>query len=296
MNVQEMRDGLGLRLNDAAEKVFTGKYKHQALSNGQIIVAHLLNNGYLTELETLDSNESATSGSVAFSNLSESVLRGAGGILNIKNYNGKHCAMLNFPGDLKDNENSYLAGDTRQPKAWIFEEAVKLYPTTLTAIDAYYMKMPSPLLHPFVIGQDLPYTTNFTIDADQEIVATNNYYNNAPIWSISNSSYHIITAFVGSTLGVTVSPATGGTFGDNQTFYFVPTKDHDFHLTNLDAVTCDLDASLHDLVVTFAEAECWKMKREHDRSRAALNKAVDTVNTLNENYEAAEGIGTQGRR
>ncbi len=294
-NVLEMLDGLGLRLTDAPSKVFTGKHKHEALSNGQIIVAQLLNNGYLTELEVLDEAEAVSSGAVNFSNLSNSVLRGSGGILNVKNTNGKQCAMINFPEDIKDDENSLRKGSPRQPKAWVFSEAIRLLPTSLTNIDAYYMKMPSPLLHPFAITGASPSLTDFEIDSGQNIVETNDYYIGAPVWLINKQSYHVITAFAGATRDVTVSPAFVGDLAA-ETLYFAPTGKRDFHLTNLEAVTSDLNASLDDLIVTFAEAECWAMARELDRKRAALKKAADTIVTLNEDFKQADGIGLQGRR
>lgn len=296
MYVQDMMDSLGLRLEDPESRKFTGKYKWIALTNAVNLIANVLNDHYLTELETKDASETVTSNVVDFSNLSNKVLRGAEGIVTVKNTNGLMCTIVP-PRQLKRLENSKLAGSTQNPLVWLYGEAIRCL-QTLTAIDVSYLKVPSPLMHPFTIdyvGASPGSGTEFVFDDAQGIVETDDYYNGAVIFYISTNEYLVITDYTGATRQVTVAPQSVNSFDTGDTVYFVPTKDHDFHLTNLDAVECDLDPSLHDLVVTFAEVECWKMSRQLDRANAALGKAIDTIKTLNENYEAAVGLGTQGR-
>lgn len=296
MNALQMLNSLGLRIEDPESQKFTDSYKLRALENAQIMVAHLFNNAYLTELEYENAGESVSSGAVSFANLTHDVLRGGEGILNVKNTSGLYAALLNWR-HLKKTENSFLEASTHNPMYWIFSKSVRVLPSALTNIDVKYLKTPSPLMHPFAIVQStdpVPSATTFEISADQEVDETDDFYNDAVIYCIGKTSYHVMTDYIGATRTVTVEPAAGENFG-NDTIYFVPTKDHDFHLTNLDAVTCDLDPSTHDLVVIFGEMECWKMANDLVRAQKALDKAVLTIMSLNEHYEAPVGIGTKGR-
>ncbi len=294
MNVLKMLSSLGLRIEDPESQKFTDSYKLRALENAQVMVAHLFNNAYLTELEHEDAGEAVSSGAVSFDNLAHDVLRGAEGILNIKNTNGLYAALLNWR-HLKKTENVFLEASTRNPMYWIFSKSVRVLPSTLANIDVKYLQTPSPLMHPFgCVAHGTPSGDQFTGNASQELSTAVTYYDDAPIYRISTGEYFIITGYDGAALEFTVEP-TGGTNWGTETFYFVPTKDHDFHLTNLDAVTCDLDPSIHDLVVTFAEMECWKMANDLTRAQNALDKAILTIGSLNDNYEAPTGIGTQGR-
>lgn len=302
MYVDDMLDILGLRMEDAEEQRFTGRFKWRALNNGQYFIANVLNNHYLTQLEVLDSNETVSSDKVAFSGLTYDVLRGSEGIINVKNHSGKYCTII--PSwQLKRTQNGKIAGSTRNPLVWLFDEAVRCL-QTLTALDVYYLKTPSPLMHPFTFAAaGTPAANAFAIDDSQGIAETDDYYNDAPVYIITENGdidgvpfYDIATDYTGTSREIEVSQSNaGGNYGAG-TFYFVPTKDHDFHLTNLDAVTCDLDPSLHELVITFAEVECWKMARQLDRAASALESGIDIIKGLNEAYKAAEGIGTQGRK
>lgn len=295
MTVQDMMASLGLRLEDPESREYTGKYKWFALTNAVNLVANALNDHYLTELEAKDASETVTSNAVAFSGLSHKVLRGTEGIVTVKNTNGRMCTIIP-PRQLKRLENPKHAGSRQNPLVWLFGEAIRCL-QTLTVIDVSYMRVPSPLMHPFQItyvGAGNYSDTEFAFLVGQGIVETDGYYKGF-IYYRGTNSYHVITNYTGATRQVTVAPAAAVNFDDGDTVYFVPTKDYDFHLTNLDAVTCDLDPSLHDLVVTFAEVECFKMARKLDRANAALGKAIDTIKTLNENYEAAVGLGTKGR-
>jgi len=288
MNVQEMIDMLALRLEDPQKAKFPDKLKHLTLSNSQVLVANLAANEYLTQLEVLDTNESATSGVIALSGLTYKPLRGTEGIQNVKNYSGLYCTMLNW-NDLKKTENSILAGSTKNPLAWLFSEAIRLMPTSLTAADVYYRKQPTPLL--FANTTYAPSEGAFFIYDDVNdygYSTVDDYYKGAVIYFLNDNSYHIITGYTGETKVVEYSPSgTPATAG----FYFIPTDKHDFHLTYLEGVTCDLDSQLHNAVVYLAEAECWAMANEMDRATGALQKGIDEISALNAIVEQVKGVG-----
>lgn len=296
MTVQQMIDLLAMRLEDPAKKRFTDKFKHRTLETAQMLVANLVDDGYLTDLETEDTNETVTSGVMNLSGLTYNVLRGTEGILNVKNYSGLYCSLLNWD-DLKKTENTFLTGSTRNPMAWLFAQAVRTLPTSLSSIDVKYLKVPDPLLYPFVTD----YTgaspggtgTEFKCDdgATYGFSTTDDYYNNAPIYMKDYTAYHLITDYTGSSYTFTISPSSDTNFDGDETFYFVPANHHDFHLTYMEGVTCDLDAQLHNAVVYFAEAECWAMANELNRATSALEKAIQDISDLNSTVKQIDGIG-----
>jgi len=289
MTVQEMIDVLGNRLEDPQRRKFTDKLKHRTLSNAQVLVANLAADEYLTQLEAIESNATATSGVIATSGLTYKPLRGTEGILNVKNYSGLYCAMLNW-SDLKKTENSYLAPSVRNPMAWLFSEAVRLLPSTLAAADVYYRKQPTPLLYAFPAEGIAPPSGTITVaeGATYDLVETDDYYNDSVIFITADSSYHVVTAYVATTFEFTIEPIDPLA---PTSFYFVPTDKHDFQLTHLSGVTCDLDVQLHNAVVCFAESECWAMANEMQRAGDALQKGIEEIKALNAAKEGAKGVG-----
>lgn len=59
------------------------------------------------------------------------------------------------------------------------------------------------------------------------------------------------------------------------------------------ATECELNVSLHQLVVDFAEAQLWKMANNLDQANGAQKNAYDQIQALNARYEAEKprGIG-----
>ena len=60
---------------------------------------------------------------------------------------------------------------------------------------------------------------------------------------------------------------------------------------------CELDESLHDVVVSLAESQLWKMDGKADRANSALESGMAFIKALNERYaiEKPQGVGTYGR-
>lgn len=298
MNISEMSNLLALRLEDAAGVTFTQSKRLKLLNNAQLTLAQLIHSSYLTELEVLEEGLTATAGVYALSSLQNDVLRGGEGIIKVKinGTGGKYCTEIDMKS-IKRTENTFLAGGINNPLYYIFQNNIYVSNgETNPVIDILYLKIPSVLLHAFTVDSvDIGSpTTMFTILAGDNPSAVNDYYNNAVIYALGTDklSYHVITDYIGATKTITVSPAAAGIFTTGETFYFLT---HDFDLTELDQVTCNLNESLHELTVTLAEAEGWGMDMQFARRQAALNSALDEVKTLNERYEKAEGIGIQNR-
>jgi len=308
MNVSEMINELGARLEDADENQFTASFKLLQLNNAQRKLAHLLVDEYLTELEVFETltasatgligmDGSGTEGTDTSTATPHKVLRGAEGILKVaSNVSGLFATRLPIR-DLKKKENTYYAASAANPLYYVFENNIYVKPAAATKWDIYYQKVPTSLLCSFGIASIAADT--ITADGDQGLEETADYYNNAVIYCPTAGRYFIITADDGS-LGFTVTPNPAAVSADetepivtaSDTFYFLT---HDFDQTSLDSVTCDLNPSLHELVVSFAEAGCWKMGNKLDRAKATLEMSLMEVAALNDRYKVESGMGIGSR-
>jgi len=142
----EMVGNLGLRTEDPAESVFTLSAKLDALNLAQKGVINMLDNAYLSELETIASNKTATTGDIystcAYSEAfgvtvqAQPIRNGIRAVYD--NTNTKWCTMIE-PGDIKRLENSYLKGTVANPVAFIFDETVYIQPKTCVSVDIWYL-------------------------------------------------------------------------------------------------------------------------------------------------------------
>tara|TARA_R110001592_G_scaffold27006_1_gene100544 strand:+ start:589 stop:1257 length:669 start_codon:yes stop_codon:yes gene_type:complete len=60
------------------------------------------------------------------------------------------------------------------------------------------------------------------------------------------------------------------------------------------SVACELNASLHDMIVDLAEAECWRIDNNVNRSEVARKSAMDSLTMLNTRYETEKPTGVNG--
>ena len=303
MDVREMMDNLGLRVEDATGSTFTDAMKLKALTNGQNKAAAFLHNNYLDELRVKESNKSLASNILAFSGLKYRVLRGEQGILKVKVRNGKYATRLDLV-DLKKTENSLLASSDQNPLYYVFQQKIEML-HSVSAIDVWYMRLPNPLLYMFTMtATGTPSATKFIGDDDQGLSASDNAYGGSAstdtdrsvIYCIETNTYHVVTNYVGVSRTFTVSPGLvygSAKFVTGYSFMFLT---HDFDKLNLDGVYPDLNPSLHELMLTFAEGELWRMDKQPERATAAQKDALAQVEVLNAKYVQAEGIGTKGRK
>jgi len=292
MTLEDMVDLLGLRLEDAEEKKFTAGFKIQALNNAQIKLANMLLNPYLTELQVLATSQTATTGVLAIDDiLAYDVLRGSEGILNVKISSGKYFHKIDLT-DLKKTENSFLNAATDNPLYYVFQNRLYVLPTSITTVDVLYLKIPAHLDNSFtcVAVPDTPTPSTFIGDDSQSLSAVNDHYNNTVIWSDEYSSYHVVTGYAGASRTFTVGPGATDAFG-NSTFKFVTDGFEELRTSN---VTSELNSSLHELVVSLAEAESWAMDSDQERRKTAQASVLDEVRALNAAYRKADGIGTKG--
>lgn len=135
---------LGLRLEDPAESVFTKQAKVDAINTAQKTIVNMVDNGYLTELETILDNQALTDGKYAYLGLISPV---RGGIIGVYDEtNDKWCTMIE-PGDVKRLENTYLSGDTTNPVAYNFNSTIYVKPTTVANVDVWYLKAPDDFVY-----------------------------------------------------------------------------------------------------------------------------------------------------
>ena len=164
MTGTDMVDMLGLRLEDPAEASFTSATKIKAINIAQRTVVNLIDNAYLTELQSIDAYtlhatngftaNALASGASTFSSLGVDPIRG--GVIAVKGYNktgaeGSYViSSLGFanmiePQDVKRLENSYLAGSTSNVVAYVFKESLYVEPTTVEAVDIWFLKNPTDI-------------------------------------------------------------------------------------------------------------------------------------------------------
>lgn len=293
MNVNEQLDLLALRIEDADNVTFTDPLKLRTLNNAEKKIVQHLNPAYLTELQITEESVTATSGIIEISSLLNNVLRGAEGIVAVKIHGGLVSTLFDIK-DAKKFENAFLTGSKQNPVHMVFQNQIVISAgVNSPVVDVSYLKMPTDLRYQFNCdASSTPADTTFIAAAAQGLDGADDYYNKAVIYSLEHLSYHVITDFAASLLEFTVEPAAAGNFTDNQEFIFLT---HDFDMLKLDGVTSDLNPSLHELVVTLAESECWGMDRKLDRRKSALEVAMLEIEKLNSIYKKAEGLGTKGR-
>lgn len=138
-----MLSTLGLRLEDPEESSFTQSAKLDSLNIAQRSVVNLVHNAYLTDLQVIDADKNMSAGALAFTGLTSVPIRN--GIVAVKVNNGKWATMVE-PTDLKRLENTYLAGSTSNPVAYVFTEKIYVEgPSATSPIDVWYLKAPTAI-------------------------------------------------------------------------------------------------------------------------------------------------------
>ena len=293
MDTATMMNMLGYRIGDADTNLFTNPFRVKSLNKAQTQMAQLLHPNYLTELEALDTNNTLSNNCVLMSSLDYDVLGGAEGILAVKVYGGKYCKRISMQ-ELKKIENTYYAGCSDNPLYYIFQNRIYVLPTATTAIDIYYLRKPTDLVYPLNADQaDAGASTSkFDGRSADGLSATNDLYNNAPIFHDQTDSYHIVSDYVGADVEFTITPVASTNLLENQEFFFLLNHFDTLTKTNFNGAMSDLNPALHEIIVSFAEAYCWALNANKDRYDIALNNAKMEIEVLNSRYTKAQGIGT----
>jgi len=295
MNVQDAMNQLGLRVEDADKKKFPEKLRREVLEYSQIKIANMLHNAYLTELEYIDESVKATGGILALSALTYKVLRGAEGILKVKLNGGKYCNRLDL-SDLKRIENAYLEGTDDNPLYYVFQNTIYVFCTqTDPVIDVYYLRLPSSLYYPFETT-GMGSTSEFTVSYFSTTY-NDDYFNGSLVYLFSPDKvllgYYVVTDYTETGNIVTISPNAVDDIQLGHHVYFLLHPTVDVQLIGLSDVEFELNESLHDLVIDYAESELWKITAAIDRRNSSLEKVITQIKSLNDKYRIAEGIGTK---
>jgi len=147
MTGNEMLSTLGLRLEDPSESSFTQAAKLDALNIAQKSVVNLIHNAYLGELQVIDESKTMTANAIDISvngDLSEEVMRN--GIIAVYDATDDvWCTMID-PGDQKRLENSYLAGSTTNPVAYVFSDTLFVDgPGPTDNVDVWFLRSPADI-------------------------------------------------------------------------------------------------------------------------------------------------------
>jgi len=296
MNTHELIDMLALHVEDPEKRNFTNPFKVTALNNGVMKVVQELRTDYLTELQYIKTGVTVTAGATAAltsSLLDYNVLRGGDGVIAVKDAGtGTWMHRITFQslGKLK---NQYLAGTKDNPLYYVFDNKIYVQPTTITSIDVYFLRQPSTLLHKFTASGGSQTTVTST---NTDLSETEDIYNDTVIYNITTDAYFVVNdyAFSSPTATFTVDDPGGGTAAAAGNECVLLT--HDFDSLTIPGIACDLNLSIQELAVMFAEAECWQMDRQIDRWKTAFEAVNARIKVLNDRYEAVQGIGTLGEK
>ena len=151
----QMNDQLGLYLNklnyrfdesktlvDRSPHEFTKLERDLMLNRAQRKVVSLTVIDYFARLNTLDSDQTVTSGACALSKLTKTPIYNPWGILGIKTNHGKFCEYLKFH-EYKALINDGKAFDLNKPMWYLFGANIQVLPTTgISTISIYYVREP----------------------------------------------------------------------------------------------------------------------------------------------------------
>ena len=140
---------LGFRMEDTAESIFTKQQKVDAINNAQKQLVVMVDNSYLSELET-STTASVSSGEATYANLFSTSNPIRSSIIAVRDYSGgadlKWCTIIDAK-DVKQTDNVYLAGTTANPTVQIFDEKIHVQPSTVSQIKVWYIKSPTPYVY-----------------------------------------------------------------------------------------------------------------------------------------------------
>ena len=147
MTGDQLSSQLGFRLEDTGETLITKQQKVDAINNAINQVVTLVDNIYLSELET-SSSGSVSSGQALYSDVFGSNLNPArSSIVAVRDYSdgvdGKWFTIQDVK-DIKTRDNVYLAGTSDNPICQIFAESFQVQPTTINQIKVWFYKVPTP--------------------------------------------------------------------------------------------------------------------------------------------------------
>lgn len=302
MTIKEIMDFLFVRLEDLDAEAYEKTELIKAVNNAIIRVANEIHAAYLTELQTIQTDVTVTSGKIDLSSaLTYKVLRGGEGVKKVV-VGGVEAKPLDA-GKTKRLENEFHKGTLKSPKWYVYANNIYIYPITVAKADVWYLKVPTPLLYEFTYAAASPAsTTEFLGDADQGLSASDDAYNGTTdkervaIYDVKKDAYFVITDYdaTGNAKGerlFTVSAAADANFGTGS-FYFCT---HSFDQLNLESLTFECNEGLRNLVLDFAEAECWGMGKELERKNSVLASAMAELALLNDKYKESR-IGEKSGR
>ena len=145
MDGDALNTQLGFRMEDTAESIFTKQQKVDAINNAQKQLVVMVDNSYLSELET-STTASVSSGEATYANLFSTSNPIRSSIIAVRDYSGgadlKWCTIIDAK-DVKQTDNVYLAGTTANPTVQIFDEKIHVQPSTVNQIKVWYIKRAS---------------------------------------------------------------------------------------------------------------------------------------------------------
>lgn len=125
--------------NDINNRLIDEVVKRSFINLARIDVVNLLNFHYLTEITSFDLNKSITSGKMLLSVLDNTVALGENGLIKVRVTNSNWAERL-LISNIEETDNLFAVASTKHPKWYSQENSIYMRPTSISAIDVYYIK------------------------------------------------------------------------------------------------------------------------------------------------------------
>ncbi len=306
--VQEMLDILGLRLEDEGVTKYSVAAKLDALNKAQLKITNLVHPRLLTELEVKEFGVSCAlasgddEGSYAFTSLDG--LQGyplADGIQMVRlNGGGAWCHEIELK-DIKKTDNSFYTASDARPYFWIDRERIYVAASTdTTLIDIWYLREPKDMVAQFTVASVANGAVVSAPDLDSYYIEltfttpgwTADEFNGMIGYNETKKSYFLIVDSTTTELLVLTYPEEE-IYAGNDVIHFVTSAANQDSLSN---AACELNPSLHGLIVDLAESHLWTHDGQGQRSKEAYQRAVGEIQFMNAKYGLDRNIGFADRQ
>lgn len=162
MQSQELINRLGERVEDPDNVSFDDTLKINVLNIALDQMISLLDKTYFPALEGEVTNQSLSSGALAYSSLTN-FTGDSQDIRKVQIYNGDWCEIIDFEKEIDDLNNAYTAPSSAYPKAYLRESKIVISGTT-SNINVYYYKTATALANDSTAYPHPLFTENILLD------------------------------------------------------------------------------------------------------------------------------------
>jgi len=253
-NLNQMYDFMDIAVKDEDGRLFTDALKTKWLNTAQDHIISLINSQYIVELHTVDAGESPTTGVYAMSGLTYSVYRKHLGLMGVRVASGVFCDFIDFEQYKQYVTDGYTFVATA-PKYYVRGSSIYLFPTSISSIDVYYVRVPAVMTENVASGS----IANGT-------VYTVNDYTTVKYPSTTGTNYTDGQSFTGST-------------GDGTTY--------DVTGTGTVTIDCELEDDIQEAILDYSKGMARHEASDYAGAERDMAIAYQKVEVFNRKIDAA---------